>query len=82
MDQEGNILYFSQCPLTEDYRVDTEERTATTVDLNGVPATIFSLEDENRNCIVWHNDSYIFHIEGPVTKDEIILIAQNIKKDT
>ncbi len=70
-----NYGYFSKDAATG---VDTENRTETSVIINGLNGNIFS--KGRHRTLVLKSDEYIFVIDGTITQEEIIRIAKSVKK--
>lgn len=70
-----NYYYFSNNVASG---IDTENRMKTSVLINGLKGTVFS-KDEHR-ILVFKSEEYIFIIDGLITQEEIIKIAESIKK--
>jgi len=58
--------------------IDTENGLVQNLNINRCEA--FYSTNNNINALIWHNDKFSFKIIGNISKDEIIRIAENIKK--
>lgn len=58
--------------------IDTENRTEANVLINGLQGHIFSKNEHN--ILVFNMDEHIFVIDGFISQEEIIKIAESIKK--
>jgi len=70
-----NYCYFDKDAKTG---IDTENRTEISVLINGLNGSIFS--KNGHSTLVFKLDEYIFIIEGHIEQEEIIKIAESIKK--
>ncbi|WMJ77478.1 MULTISPECIES: DUF4367 domain-containing protein [unclassified Sedimentibacter] len=68
-----NYCYFDKDAKTG---IDTENRTETSVFINGLNGSIFS--KNGHSTLVFKFDEYIFIIEGYIEQEEIIKIAKSI----
>lgn len=77
-DAEGNYLSIDiEQPGENDY-VDTENTTMELLDFNGAEARYYYKEDYS--ILVTTIDGYALYITGPVTKEEIMKIADGIQR--
>jgi len=58
--------------------IDTENGTIEKADVNGYEAVYTT--NKNINALIWHNNELVFRIAGNIPKEEILKIAENIKK--
>lgn len=58
--------------------IDTENGTMDKTEVNGFEAIYTT--NHNINAIIWHNNELVFRISGNILKEEILKIAENIKK--
>lgn len=74
-NEKINYCYFDKDAMAG---IDTENRIETSVLINGIKGSMFN---KNRhNILVFSLDEYIFIIEGNITQEEMIKIAESIKK--
>lgn len=60
------------------FSIDTEDGTAEKIKINGCEGVYTT--NKNINALIWHNDKFVFSVVGNIPKDEIIKIAEKIKK--
>lgn len=78
INKNNEIINYSYFDKNTKAGIDTENTTETSVFINGIKGSIFS---KNRyRTLVFKLDEYIFIIEGHIEQEEIIKIAESIKK--
>ncbi len=78
INKNGEIFIYSYFDKNSKAGIDTENKTETSVLINGLEGSIFS--KDGYRILVFKSDEYIFIIEGHIEKEEIIKIAKSIKK--
>ena len=72
-------------PLPENYSIDTENAKVEYVDINGKRAMYVEKEYEeigNTNKLLWKENDYFIEVEGiGVTKEELVKVAESVKKN-
>ena len=58
--------------------IDTEEGNAEHLKVNGCEAVYTT--NNNVNALIWHDGEYVYRISGNITKEEILKIAQSVRK--
>lgn len=76
--EEENIIRFKQGDLGAVSHIDTENAEITTVEINGKEAILSVKEDVS--IIAWSNNICSFTIVGEVNHEEIIKMAESIRK--
>ncbi len=74
-NEKINYCYFDKDAIAG---IDTENRIETSVLINGLKGSIFS--KNGHNILVFKLDEYLFVIEGHIAQEEIIKIAESIRK--
>lgn len=76
-----NVLTFDQYVKTEfDTHYDNNAMHPVTIgEYNGIYID-YSNNEQLISCVIWDNGDYIFQLEGFLSKDEIITIAESVKK--
>lgn len=75
---KGSELRFSQSPASAELQLDTEGAEVSAVTINGMEG-IISLKD-GCTILVWHDDSFIFHLDGPADRAAMIKTAESVRK--
>jgi len=78
VNKNNEIISYSYFGKDATTGLDTENRTETTVLVNGLSGSIFS--KNGHRTLVFKSDEHIFIIEGHIAQEEIIKIAESIKK--
>jgi len=76
--KENRFFYLVVKPVEWALSINTEDAETERLLINGAEA--FYSENNSVHILVWHNDSYSFTLAGNIEKNEIISIAENIKK--
>jgi len=74
-----NQITFTQSNAEADFQLDTENAIVNEIYINGDPGQLIIKED--KIILFWYNQEASFNIIGHVGKDEIITIAESIKKN-
>lgn len=76
---ESDYIYFTQTTKSK-YRphYNTERYAIEKTDINGHEG--FCVEFEKNTLVVWDNGDYILEMQSTLSKDELISLAQNLKK--
>lgn len=72
----GNIIYLVVCSIDAGLNLDTENAEVSEFLLNGQKAT--SITKESMNTLVWSVGQYSYMMEGQLSIEEMIRIAENI----
>lgn len=75
---ENDDFHFTIDDIHASITIDTENATVKKLVIHGEEA-IYST-NPNSNILVWHDEEWTYCIMGTITEDEIIKIAENIKK--
>ncbi len=78
INKNEEIINYSYFGIDVATGIDTENRKEISVSINGLNGSMFS-KNEHRT-LVFKSDDYIFIIEGDIAQEEIIKIAESIKK--
>lgn len=73
-----NYFQILRGDLSGNYNVDTENGTYENIKIDGLEAVYFT--NPNINSVVWNDSYYIYIITSNISKEELIKIAENIKK--
>lgn len=73
-----NYFQILRGDLNGNYSVDTENGTYENIKIDGLEAVYFT--NPNINSVVWNDSYYIYIITSNISKEELIKIAENIKK--
>ena len=63
--------------ISSNYQYDEEDNSLQTIDINGVKYLYSHSSDYN--ALLWNNKGYSFYIDGNISKDELIKIAQGAR---
>lgn len=78
-DDGTQINYLQVLLNNNDHKVNSQNVTLTTADINGHTATI-SISDTNKHIyIIWNNDEYVFIVYGNQPLSSLISFARSIK---
>ena len=78
VDKNNEIINYDYFGINAAASIDTEDRTETSVLINNFQGHIYS--KNGHNLLVFNTDKYIFVIGGFISQDEIIKMAESIKK--
>lgn len=78
VNKNNGIINYSYFGVNAAASIDTENRTETSVLVNDFQGYMYS--KDGHNLLVFNTDEYIFVISGFISQDEIIKIAESIKK--
>lgn len=79
----GNKVIFEYSPTTDDYSInlDNENSNYKSIQLNDFDAHLFeSKVEDGRNYLLWDNNAYTFKLISELNVDEMIKIAENVKR--
>lgn len=71
-------VYFYQTPFNET-SADSKRVVVNAVEMGDMKGCFMEYDGFDYNELVWGDDSYTFKIKSPISKEEIIKIAKNIK---
>lgn len=77
-ENENQYFHFYMGDINANSSIDTENGTVEDIIINGYEGIYTS--NSNINAIIWHDSEYEFSLIGNIPKDELIKIAENIKK--
>lgn len=77
INKNNEIINYGYFGIDATAGIDTENRTETSVLINGMQGYIYS--KNNHKILVFTTEDYIFVIDGFISQDEIIKIAESIK---
>ena len=75
---DSKELRFSQSPITSDTQMDTENAVVSEIKINGMEG-ICSVK-EGYCMLLWHDDDFVFWLDGFVEKPLMIKIAESVRK--
>lgn len=78
INQNNEIINYGYFGIDATAGIDTENRTVTNILVNGIQGYIYS--KNNHRILVYTTKDHIFVIDGFLSQDEIIKIAESIKK--
>jgi len=76
-DKSFNISVIAYDP-DWDNQIDTETKKSIDIEINGCAGTYVS--DNDNIILTWHDNNYIYKLLGNIEKNDIIKIAENVKK--
>ena len=76
-DGQGGSFSFSQNKIGGTMKIDTENAEVKPVEINGCQG-VLSIKDTIR-ILVWHDNEYIYAMDGNITAEELLKIARNIR---
>ena len=65
--------------INKNSSIDTENGTVEKIMINNKYEGLY-ISNPNINAVIWHNNEYSFRVLGNISKEEIIKIAENVKK--
>ena len=77
-DSSGYLLYFSVLPQNEDLLIDTEDTICSEMSFNGYSGRLYIKEDKRTATVAIFTPSNTIYIQGHLSKEDIIKIANNI----
>ena len=77
-DSIGGIFIVSKYSSPTKVEFDTETGSIEKLDING-QEYIFYIDINNYNFLVWNKNDYVYQIDGTLSKDELLKIAETVK---
>lgn len=74
----GRTFTVEKVELDARISFDTEDYLSESITINGAPG-IYHHSDSGYNGIIFNNGEYIFMIDGNISKEELVKIAQNVQ---
>ncbi len=74
--KNNKFFTVQKCELSAIVDFDTEKYERENIKINGADAVYFRTNDE-LNGVIFNNGKYIFIVNGNISKDDIVNIAQN-----
>lgn len=75
---ENDWVTVSKLASSMKIEFDTETGNIENIIMDG-KTYIFYVDKNNYNCIVWNENDYIYRINGTISKDELLKIAETVK---
>lgn len=75
-DAKDNRIIFEQIVYSIELIVDTENREYENIDINGNTGLFYI--DRGINHLIWNDSKYNFQLKAPISKEEMIKIAESI----
>lgn len=77
-DSLGDIITITKYSSSIKVEFDTEMGNIENIDING-QKYIFYVDENNYNYLVWNKNDYVYQIDGAISKDELLKMAQTVK---
>lgn len=77
-DSNGNIFTITKSSSSSEVDFDTETCSAENITVNGKTYMLY-VDENNYNFLVWSVNDYVYQIDGALTKDELLKIAETVK---
>ena len=78
IDSIGGVFIISKYSSTTEVDFDTEMGGAENIIVNG-KTYVFYIDENNHNILVWNKTDYVYQMEGTLSKDELLKIAETVK---
>lgn len=77
-DSNGGIFIISKYSSSTKVEFNTESGNVENI-IGNSATYIFYIDKNNHNILVWNKNDYVYQIDGTLTKDELIKIAETVK---
>lgn len=76
--KKDKYITVEKCELTANINFDTEKYDSENIQINGIDAVYYRSDNEVKG-IIFNNGDYIFIVNGNISKNELVKIAQNVE---
>lgn len=77
-DSNEEIFIVTKGSSSAEVDFDTEKGNLENIDING-QEYIFYVDENNYNFIVWNKNDYVYQVDGTLSRDELLKIAETVK---
>lgn len=77
-EKDNQLFTITKLPLDASISFDTEEYSSESIEINGVKGVYYQV-DAQFSGIIFNNGEYIFAVDGNISKEELVKIAQNVQ---
>lgn len=78
LSQENKRFTIHKYPSSMKINFDTENADAVNIIIDNITYTYYESSSGNHS-IMWQKNDYIFQVDGPLSKDELLKIAETVK---
>ena len=78
VSNDNNELIISKLASSIKVDFDTETGNIENIDISG-QTYIFYVDENNYNYLAWNENDYVYQINGTISKDELLKIAETVK---
>ena len=81
-DDKGNLITFTRAPSESTELYDYEYHAIEAIWIDGYEGLFFAAESESKyNMLTWSEMGYIYGIDGPCEKSELVRIAESLEEE-
>lgn len=77
-DSKGNEIQFSQSPISDTFQIDTEDGIMVNVQIEGNQGIL--VDKNGLLTLIWYDENSTFYIIGKIDKNDMIKMAESMKK--